>query len=195
MARGQLAVGWDDAELLLPREGLFAQLVPAVIELALVQVRPILGHMVRGVGGARREVDEERLVRRQRLLLADPGDRLVGHVLHQVVALFGRLRHLDRRGAFEKCRIPLVRLSADEAVEVFEAAAAARPGVERPDRAGLPDWDFVAFAELRGRVAVQLQGPSNRRGAVGQDRVVARRAGGDLGDAAHADGMVVAAGQ
>ena len=76
VARRQLGVGGDDAQLLLLREGDLALLVPAVGELALVLVDPLLRHVVRGVGGARREVHEERLVRHQRLLLAHPGDAL-----------------------------------------------------------------------------------------------------------------------
>ena len=63
VARGELAVRRDDAELLLPGEGLFAQLVPALVELALVLVGPLLGHVVGRVGRAGREVDEEGLVR------------------------------------------------------------------------------------------------------------------------------------
>ena len=50
--------------------------------------------------GAGREVHEERLVGHQRLLLAHPLDRLVRHVLGEVVALLGRLLRLDRRRAF-----------------------------------------------------------------------------------------------
>ena len=195
MARGELAVRRDDAQLLLPGDGLFAQLVPALVELALVLVGPLLGHVVRRVGRAGREIDEEGLVGRQRLLLRDPGHRLVGHVRHEVVALFRRLFRLDRRGALVQRRIPLVRLAADEAIEVLEAAAARGPCVERPDRARLPHRHFVAFAELRRGVAIELQGPRQRRDGIGQHRAVARRAGGDLGDAAHAGGMVVAPGQ
>ena len=71
-ARGELAVRRDDAQLFLPRESLLAQLVPALVEFALVFVRPFLRHVMRGVRGARREVGEERLVGHQRLLLADP---------------------------------------------------------------------------------------------------------------------------
>ena len=74
--------------------------VPAVGELALVPVDPFLGDVVRGMGRAGREVHEERLVAHQRLLLARPGDGLVGQILGQVVALSGRLRGLDRGGAF-----------------------------------------------------------------------------------------------
>ena len=92
-------------------------------------------------------------------------------------------------------RVVLVRLAADEAVEVLEAAAARRPVVERAHRARLPDRHLVALAELRGRVAVQLQHLGERRARVRAHRVVAGRRGGDLGDPAHADGVVVAAGQ
>ena len=133
------------------------------VELALVLVGPLLRHVVRRVCGAGREVDEERLVGDQRLLLADPADGLVGHVLHEVVALFGRLLDLDRRRALVQRGIPLVRLAADEAVEVLEAAAAGRPGVEGPRRAGLPHRHLVALAELRRGIAIQLQRLRQRR--------------------------------
>ena len=131
----------------------------------------------------------------QRLLLARPGDRLVGQVLGQVVALGRRLRRLDRRRALVERRIPLVVLAADEAVEVLEAAAAGRPRVERARRARLPDRHLVALAELRGRVAIELERQRERRLGVGQHRAVAGRGGRDLGDAAHADRVVVAAGE
>ena len=145
-----------------------------------------------GSGG---EVNEERLVGHERLLLADPADRLVGHVLHQVIALFRRLLDFDRGRPLVERRIPLVRLAADEAVEVLEAAAAGRPGVERSRRAGLPHRHLMAFAELRRGVAVQLQRLGDRRAGVRQDRAVAWRAAGDLRDAAHADRVMVAPGQ
>ena len=132
MAHGELAVLRDDAELLLAGEGLLAQLVPALVELALVLVGPFLRHVVRCVGRARREVGEEGLVRHQRLLLADPLDRLGGQVVVEVIALFGRLLGLDRCRAFIEGRIPLVGFAADEAVEVLEPAAAGGPGSKGP---------------------------------------------------------------
>ena len=89
----QLGARGNDAELDLARERLFAHLVPAAVELALVFRDPFLGHMMRRVRGAWSEVDEERLVRRQRLLELHPGDRMVGHVGHEVVA--GIVRRLD----------------------------------------------------------------------------------------------------
>ena len=193
--RRQLGIPGDDAELLLAREGLLAQLVPALVELALVLVDPFLRHVVRGVAGARGEVHEERLVGHQRLLLARPLDRLVGHVFREVVALLGRLLRFDGGGAFVDRRVPLVGLAADEAVEVLEAAAAGRPLVEGPERAGLPHRHLVALAELRRRVAVELERHRQRRLVLRQHRAVAGRRGRDLADAAHVHRVVVAAGE
>ena len=193
--RRQLGVGADHPQLLLLVERDLALLVPAVGELALVLVDPLLRDVMRRVRGARREVDEERLVRQQRFLLARPGDRLVGQVFGQVIALGGRLRRLDRRRALIEGRVPLVVLAADEAVEVLEAAAAGRPRVERSCRTGLPHRDLVAFAELRRRVAIELEGERERRLGVGQHRAVAWRCRRDFGDAAHADRVVVAPGE
>ena len=194
-ARGELAVRRDDPELLLPGERLLPQFVPALVELALVFVGPFFRNVVGRMRGARGEVDEERLVGREHLLLRNPFDGLVGHVRHEVVALLGRLLVLNRRGPFVEGRIPLVRLAAEEAVEVLEATAACRPSVKGADGAGLPDGDFVVLAELRGGVAVEFERLRQGRHGVGPNRTVARRAGRNLGDAGHADGMVVAPGE
>ncbi len=194
MAGGQLGVGRDDAELPLLGECPLAQGVPAVVEGARVPVGPLRSDVVRRVRGPRREVGEERLVRQQRLLLADPRDRLVGHVGHEVVALFGRLLGLDRDRALVDRRVVLMGLAADEAVEVLEAAPGG-PVVERAHRARLPDRHLVALAELRRRVAVQLQGLRERRAGVRAHRAVAGSRRRELRDAAHADGVVVPAAQ
>ena len=189
---GELRVRRNHAQLLLLRERPLALRVPAVVEHALVLVRPFRRDVVRRVGRAGREVDEEGLVGHERLLLGDPVDRLVGHVLGEVIALLGRPLGLDRdRVAVDRGRV-LVRLAADEAVEVLEAGAC-RPGVERTHRARLPHRHLVTLAELGCCVAVQLQCLGKRCRGVGPDRVVARRRGRKLGDPAHPDGVVVAA--
>jgi hypothetical protein len=136
-ALDKLAVPWDDAELQLPGECFLAQLVPALVELALVFVRPFLGHMMRRVRCAGREVSEERLVGHQRFLLADPIDRLGGHVVGEVVALLSGFLWFDRRSAVVQCRIILVRLAAEEPREILEPTAAGGARLERPHRAGL----------------------------------------------------------
>ena len=130
----EVGVGRDDAQLLLPGEGALALFVPAVDELALVLLDPLLGHVVRGVRRAGREVHEERLVWHQCLLRAHPVDSVVGEVLGEVVALLGGLGRLDRRRALVERRVPLVVLAADEAVEVLEPRAG-RPHVKRAHRA------------------------------------------------------------
>ena len=63
MARGELCILRDDAKRLLAGNGFFPQLIPALVKFAFVLVGPLLGHMVGGVCRARREVDEEGLVR------------------------------------------------------------------------------------------------------------------------------------
>ena len=177
-AQGQSCVGRDDAEFLLPRITLLAHLVPTLIELALVLVRPFLWNVVRSMRRAGRKIDKEGLIGHQRLLLANPINRVVGHVVGQVIAFFGGLVWFDRdRVPVERGRVP-IRLAAEKAVEMLEPAAAGRPGVERPHGTGFPDGHLMALAELRGRIAVQFQGHGQRRGAVGANRVIARRGGG-----------------
>ena len=143
---------------------------------------------------AGREVREEGLVRHQCLLLADPLDRLVRHVGHEVVALFRRLLGLDGDRALVDRRVVLMGLSADEAEEVLEAAPGG-PVLERPHRARLPHGHLVALAELRRRVPVQLQRLGERGAGVRAHRAVARRRGRDLRDAAHTHRVMVAAAQ
>ena len=189
-ALGELRLGRDHAELLLLRERPLAQRVPAVVELPLVLVRPFRPHVMGRVGGARRVVHEEGLVGHQRLLLGDPVDGVVGHVLGEVVALLGRPVGLDGDCVLVDRRGVLVRLAADEAVEVLETGPC-RPRGERPHRARLPDGYLMALAELRSRVAVQLQRLGERRAHVRPDRVVSGRRRRDLRDPAHAHRVMV----
>src|ERR1700722_395590 len=67
------------------------------------------------------------------------------------------VRHAPGRKALLETPPHRAPIKSDHLGEIFEAAAAGRPGVERPDRACLPDWNLVAFAELRRRIAVKLQ--------------------------------------
>ena len=193
MPRCELRLGGDDAELLLLREGAFALHVPAVGELTLVFVSPLLRHMVRRMGRARREVHEEWLVGHQRLLRADPADGLIGQVLRQVITLFRGLRRLDGCGAVIESGLPLVVLATDEAVERLESTAGGRPCVEWAHRRGLPHWHLMAFAELRRGIAVELQGHCQRSLRVRPQGTVARCRRRRLGDAAHSHRMVIAA--
>ena len=101
---------------------------------------------------AGRVVDEERLVRRHRLLRLHPVDGLVGHVDGEVVV--GHLRRIDFDHAVVDERIPLVGLAADEAVELVEALVRG-PAIERARHAGFPGGGFVPLAEGAGSRAIK----------------------------------------
>ena len=98
------------------------------------------------------------------------------------------------KGSVVQGGVPLVGFGADETVEVLESAAE-RPLVQRAHRAGFPDRDLVAFAELGGAVSVEFQRLRERCCVGRSDRVVPGRRGGDLGDSAHPHRMVVPPGQ
>ena len=93
-ASGQLGLRRYPAGFLLPGEDPFPVGVPAVVELARVLVGPRLEDVVRSVHSATGPVHEERLVGCIRFVLAQPGDRVVGEILGQVVAVAHR--RLDR---------------------------------------------------------------------------------------------------
>ena len=187
----QLRARGHHAQRDLPRQRLLADLVPARVELALPLVDPVLRRMVRRVGGAGGEVDERRLVRRQRLLVLDPGARLLGHVGHEVVVRV--VRQFDHGGAVVQVGRPLVGLAAEEAVELVEALPG-RPAVEGPGHAGFPGRGLVPLAERGGGVAVQAQHLGQRCGGAGDLAGGAREAGRHLGDEPHVHRVMVAAG-
>ena len=119
----------------------------------------------------RRVVDEERPVRRDRLLVADPLDGLVGDVVVEVVVRLAEV-WLDGTGAVECGRPPLVGLRSDEPIEVLEAEIR-RPEAERPGLARLPVRHVVVLAEPRGVPSVLLQDLRDRRGVLAHQAVVA----------------------
>ncbi len=102
--RRQLRLLRDEPELLLPGERLLAQRLVAHVEAALVPVDPLLRDVVRGVAGAGRVVEEERLLGRDRLRVLDELDRLVGQVDGEVVALLRRGRLIDEVVVVEQVR-------------------------------------------------------------------------------------------
>ena len=151
--------------------------------------------MVRRVRRTRREVHEERLLWRQRLLRLDPADRPVGQILGQVIALLRRLLRLDRVSTVVERRVVLVVLAADEPVERLEATAARRPRIERSHGRRLPRRHLVTLAELSRRIAVQLQRCCERslRVRTHPSRPGSRRRG--LRDHPHPDRVMIAARQ
>ena len=89
MTSGELRVRGDDPELLLPPERTLPLHVPAVVELTLVAVGPLLRYVMRSMRRARREIHKERLLRHQSLLLTHPRDRPISQILRQVITSSG----------------------------------------------------------------------------------------------------------
>ena len=147
--------------------------------------------MMRRMGRTRREVDERRLLRRQGFLVLDPGHRLVGHVGHEVVVRV--VGQFDHGRAVVQERRPLVRLAADEAVELVEALVG-RPAVEGTGDAGFPCGRLVPLAERRRGIAIEPQGFGQRRSGVRNLAGGAGQTGRHLGDEGHVHRVVVASG-
>jgi hypothetical protein len=117
---GQLGVGGDDPQLLLPREHPLAVGLPAVVEGPLVAVGPLLGDVVGGVHRPGGEVQEERLVGGDLLGVGDERGRPVDQVLGEVVALLGGPLRLDPVVVGGQLGIVLVGVAAQEAVVAVE---------------------------------------------------------------------------
>ncbi len=191
-ARRELRIGRNPAELLLAREHAFAVGIPAGVELALVLAGPFLADLVRTVRRAGRPVHEERLVRGERPMLAQPVDAALRHVLGQVVLLV--MGRFDGRRVLDQPRFPLRRFAREEAVEVVEAVPG-RPAVERTHRRRLVGRRVVPLAEGGRLVAVMPQHLGHRRRSLRDHAGVAIPIHRALGDRAVADALVVAAGE
>jgi hypothetical protein len=92
--------------------------IPTLIKFTLVPVNPIRRHVMRGMSGAGGKVDEERLVRCERLLGTRPGNRLVGHISGEVVIRV--VGQMDGCRAIVANRRKLMGLTADKTIELVE---------------------------------------------------------------------------
>jgi len=117
----ELAFLRNHSELFLSREGLFAELVPTLIEFAFVFVSPLLRNVVRCMGCPGREVHKKGLVCGQQSLLTHSVDRAVGHIGHEMVPFCRCGRGIDDLRAFVNRGIPLIGLACDKSVKVFES--------------------------------------------------------------------------
>ena len=192
VTRRQLSVGGHDAQFLLSSEGLLAHDVPALVELALVLIRPLARDMVGGVAAAGRDVGEPR-----RLLLlganpVKPVDRLIGQVVLEVVLLTVlSLRDADDLLVLRDQRVVLPGLTAEEPPEVIKSEPG-RPPIEWPREPLLIVRSQMPLPEASGQVAVLLQHPWKRRAIARDGRVVSRERTGELAHHAKAHPMVVA---
>src|SRR5581483_5985443 len=91
IARRELGVRRNDAELLLPLEPVLAHLVPTGIEAAFVFVDVFSWRLMRRVGRAEAEIEKERPLRDGRLLVADEADAAVDQIFGEMITLLRRL--------------------------------------------------------------------------------------------------------
>jgi len=109
----------DDSGRQLSGVGFFPGFVPTAVELASEALDPGLGRLVRRMHAAGRHVDHEGAVGRGRLLVVDPGDRVVGQTLVEEFA--GPLGVVHPGIAPPQPWLPLVNVAANESIEVVEA--------------------------------------------------------------------------
>ena len=192
--RGQRRRRRDQAPGKLAGERLLAPGIPAQVEPPAVAFPPARRRLVRGVAGAGRQVEKERLAGVDRAQVRQELDRVVGQVLGEVVAILHGRGRPDRVVVVVQGRHELVGLAAVEAVPAVEAPGQ-RPGGARRGHVRLVLGGQVPLADGVARVAGRAQD-------LGQVAVFARRlapvagiADRQVGHPAHAAAMVVAAGQ
>ncbi len=191
---GELGAGGQQTRCRLPRVDLLAPCVPPLIEAAAVGLDEGRRRLVRRVAGARGEVEQERLVGPVGAQVLDVADRAIGQILGEVVAFLGRTGRRHLMVVVDQIRVVLVRLAGEEAVEALEALAEG-PAMPRPAERHLSRRRQMPLAECEGGVAVAHQG-LGEEAVLGRDGgVVSREARGELDDARHATGVVVAPGQ
>ena len=189
---GQLCCCWNNAQLLLTGEGFFAQLIPSLIELALVLGNPVCWNMMRSMNGASGKVEKEGLLRRYSVVLMQPVNRVIGQILRQDVTLFRLTRRDHRARAAIELWVPLAVFAAHESVEIIEAKSG-RPVIEGPTWPNFPNRCVVPLAKCRSAVAISAQDLSNGCRTLGPDTVISWIAGCTLLYSSKANLMVVAA--
>ena len=190
----QRRAGGHHAELELTGERLVAPRFPPRVEAPAVAVGPLRRRLVRRVGSARREVQEERLAWRSLLLVLDVPDGAVGEVLGEVVAVGGSARRIDEVVVAHELGGPLVGIAGEEAVVALEPEAEG-PALERTRRTLLPARGQVPLPDCERVVTGVAQDPRQRARRSRDASVVAGKPRRDVGEEAHADRVVVAAGQ
>jgi hypothetical protein len=162
---GVKAVGGDPSFLLGALECAFAVRIPAVVELALIFVGPLLSDVMRAVNRATRPVHKKRLVRLKGFVPMQPGDRVIGQILAEVVALLHGFWRQDARRIANQVWLVLRGFPSKETVEILEAKRS-RPVFERPGRGRLLSGRIVPLPPGGRGVSVVLEHVGDQRTAL-----------------------------
>ena len=184
----------DHAEFELALEPALAHDVPALVELPPVLRQVLRRRLVRRVGGAEREVGEERAVGPHADAVGDHPQRLVDQILREVVALVGPSRRRDRMVVGDELGMELVGLALHEPVEPVEAPTE-RPLVERAGRRTLLHRGEVPLADGERGVAGVAQHLGHRGGVVRDVAEHVGEPGAEVRHRPHPDGVLRASGE
>ena len=194
VARRQARALRHDAQLDLAGEPAFALGVPAVGEQRIVLADQVGRRLVRRMAGAEGQPHQPRRLGIVADMVGDVADALVDQVGGQVIAGGEAAGRIDRRVVAHQLGRVLVGLGVHEAVEAIEAAAE-RPAVERAGGARFGERRDVPLAQHVVAIAVRAQHLGQGAGLVGDLAAIAGIARIEIGEAADAHRMVVAAGQ
>ena len=194
IARGERGVRRDDAHLLLAGKPFFALDIPAGIEAAAIFIEIALRRLMRGVHGAEGRVEKEGALGDQRNDVADHAGRTVDDVFGDVIAVLDAGRYADEMIVMRQLGVELVGLALQETVIAVETL------LQRPIGEGAGGGTFahrreMPFAGGEGRIALVAQNLRERRGAFRDRAAHVGKAGVEIRNAAHADRVMVAAGE
>ncbi len=184
----------DDPDTELPGVGLLAPPIPSLGETAPVAIDPLRGRVMRGVAGARTEVEEIGLVGIDRPQISEEFDGPVGQIGAQVVAVVRRAGWPDRVIVVIERGHELVGLPTVEPVPPVEPAAQG-PGGARTGHVGLVFRAEVPLADRVGGIAVSLQDLGQIAVLTGRLAPVAGVPDGQVRHPAHSAAVVVATGE
>ena len=191
---GELTVLWDPALVLRALEDPLPVGIPAIIELPGVTVGPLLHDVVWAMQAAAGPIHEERPIGLERLVVAQPVDRILGQVLREVIALLGRLRRPHHRRVAHQMGLVLRSLTGQEAVEILESQSRG-PVLEWAGRRGVFRRGVVPLAPRARAVPEILEHFGHQRTAARDTSGVTVPVVGQLGDLPVADLMVIAPGE
>src|SRR5699024_3461451 len=105
VARRQSSIRGNYSHLELPSVAAFSDNIPAYVVNTAVPSHEVFWNVERCVCGAEREVEEERLLRRNRYVVAQELSGGICHVLREVVALLRRGRRWHGMIIYEQFRM------------------------------------------------------------------------------------------
>ena len=194
VARWQFGAFGHDAGVQLSGKAIGTGCVPPLGKDAVVLVDELSWCLVRGMARSRSEQHEPRCVGRSHLMAREELDRSIGEILGEVIAGCPGARCGDVAVVANQFRRVLVGLGVEEAVIAIEATAK-RPPVERAARSGFGQAHDVPLAHHVVAVAVRAKHLRDGRDGRVELASITGKARIEIGEAAHADAVMVVAGE